>query len=274
MRKNLLKGTYTAFAALIIALLTIPVTTKAQTTYDLQLAGTSVTDENCTDLSKLENISGKASYDPTTKTLTLQDVTISVDSNTNAISSKIDGLTIKVLGTTNLISTHFSTIYTKKPLIISGDGALNLKCKDDCVIFASETNITIENCTVNAECDAYGICGSDGTKEEFTIKNANVSVEGKGNGSIRDFAKLTLIGCKITEPAGAAFDAESHCVALNGQRVKSKVIITKDATAISTPFINNKTTTGIYSLTGIRLSSNLSNLPKGVYIINGKKIVK
>ena len=126
---------------------------------------------------------------------------------------------------------------------------------------------------LKVESITQNICGSDGTKEEFTIKNANVSVEGKGNGSIRDFAKLTLIGCKITEPAGAAFDAESHCVALNGQKVKSKVIITKDATAISTPFFNNKTTTGIYSLTGIRLSSNLSNLPKGVYIINGKKVL-
>ena len=31
---------------------------------------------------------------------------------------------------------------------------------------------------------------------------------------------------------------------------------------------------GIYSLSGVKLNGNLNDLPKGIYIVNGKKLVK
>ena len=66
-----------------------------------------------------------------------------------------------------------------------------------------------------------------------------------------------------------------HCIALDGEKVTDKVVIVKDATAIETPVAHtNNTQQGIYTLSGVRLSNNLNKLPKGIYIVNGKKVVK
>ena len=242
------------------------------TTYDLTIAGVEVTSVNCDDLSAIDGVSGTVKYDPANKVLTLQNATIS--SNNGAIYSNINGLTIKAIGTNNLTSVGYTAIHSRKPLTIMGGGELNVKSNANCAIHANQTNLTIDNCTVNAEGKKYGIVGENGNNEEFTIKNATVTAIGTENGSILDFAKLNLIGCSITEPAGATFSSAMHAVVLNGEIVKSKVVIKKASTAIETPVANNKAPQGIYTLSGVRMSGKLKDLPKGVYIVNGKKIVK
>ena len=144
----------------------------------------------------------------------------------------------------------------------------------DCAFYAIETDLIIDNCVVNAKSKLYGISGNSSTSEKLIINHATVTAEGTERGSIRDFAAFTLIGCNITQPAGAAFDPAKRCVALNGEMVKSKVVITKDPTAIETPIADNRAAEGIYTLSGMRLSGELKDLPKGIYIVNGKKIVK
>ena len=135
--------------------------------------------------------------------------------------------------------------------------------------------MTIDDCNIKVKSPEYGIAGFNGKTEKLVIKNANVTAEGTGKGSICDFATLTLSGCKITEPSGAAFDETMHCVALNGEKVTGKVVIVKDATGINTPATATTTTQqSIYTLSGVRLSNDLNNLPKGIYIVNGKKVVK
>ena len=47
-----------------------------------------------------------------------------------------------------------------------------------------------------------------------------------------------------------------------------------DPTAIETPIADNRAAEGIYTLSGVRLSGELKDLPKGIYIVNGKKVVK
>ena len=273
MKTNLLKNVYLTIAALLVALFALPTTMHAQTEYDLTICGTKVTSANCNDLSKIDGVSGTAKYDPSNKVLTLQGATISCD-NDNAIFSYIDGLMIKVIGTNNLSTAGNATLSFRKPLTIMGGGVLNVKSKTDCAIFANETNLTIDNCTVNAESGAYGIAGNNGSNEKFTIRNATVTAIGTGNGSICDFAELNLKGCNITEPSGAKFDPSMKCVVLNGETVKSKVVIKKDPTAIETPTADNTAVEGIYTLSGVRLSGELKDLPKGIYIVNGKKVVK
>ena len=243
------------------------------TKYDLTICGVEVTSANCNDLSKIDGVSGTAKYDPSNKVLTLQGATISCD-NDNAIFSYIDGLMIKVIGTNNLSTAGNATLSFRKPLTIMGGGVLNVKSKGDCAIYANGTNLTIDNCTVNAESGAYGIAGNNGSSEKFTIRNATVTAIGTGNGSICDFAELNLKGCNITEPSGATFSSSMHGIVLNGEIVKSKVVIKKDPTAIETPTADNTAVQGIYTLSGVRMSGELKDLPKGVYIVNGKKVVK
>ena len=246
---------------------------ESVTKYGLTICGEEVTSANCGNLSVIDGVSGTVSYDPGNKLLTLQNATISYDKN-NAIVSYIDGLMIKVIGTNTLAAVDNATLSFREPLTIMGGGVLNVKSKSDCAIFANETNLTIDNCTVNAESGAYGIAGKSGSSEKFTIRNATVTAIGTGYGSICDFAELNLKGCNITEPSGATFSSSMHGIVLNGEIVKSKVVIKKDPTAIETPTADNTAVQGIYTLSGVRMSGELKDLPKGVYIVNGKKVVK
>ena len=243
------------------------------TKYDLTICGVEVTSANCDNLSVIDGVSGTVNYNPGNKLLTLQGATISSNTN-NAILSQIDGLMIKVIGTNNLSTAGNATLSFREPLTIMGGGVLNAKTQSDCAIYANGTNLTIDNCTVNAESGAYGIAGNNGSNEKFTIRNATVTAIGTGNGSICDFAELNLKGCYITEPSGATFSSSMHGIVLNGEIVKSKVVIKKDPTAIETPTADNTAVQGIYTLSGVRMSGELKDLPKGVYIVNGKKVVK
>ena len=211
----------------------IPATTGTYvcpTTYDLKIAGVPVTSANCSDLSVISGVSGTVKYDPTNKVLTLDGATIQINTS-NAIDSRIDGLTIKVIGTNNLTTGGNAALGFSKPLTITGGGVLNANSGEDCGIYVNETNLTIDGCTINAK-GKWGISGKNGSSERLTIKNSTVTAEGTG-GSIADFASLTLDGCAITEPAGAVFDASLHAVALGGTKVKSKVVISKISTDIA-----------------------------------------
>ena len=232
--------------ALIVGLLTSASTAMAQTTYNLKIADVDVTSANCSDLSVISGVSGTVKYDPTNKVLTLENATIQTDAST-AIVSSIDGLTIKVIGTNNLMS----TLRVNRSATITGGGTLNVEIQDYSAIYVYKTNLTIDGCTVNAKGD-YGIAGENGSSETLTIKNSTVTAEGALGGSIADFASLTLDGCAITQPAGAAFDASLKAVALGGAKVKSKVVIS--------PTGGGTTTYDLY-IAGVQVTSaNCSNL--------------
>ena len=209
--------------AVVTSKVVISPTGGGTTTYNLRIAGVDVTSANCSDLSVISGVSGTVKYDPTNKVLTLDGATIQINTS-NAIDSRIDGLTIKVIGTNNLTTGGNAALGFSKPLTITGGGVLNANSGEDCGIYVNETNLTIDGCTVNAK-GKYGIAGKDGSSEMLTIKNSTVTAEGASQGSIVDFAGLTLNGCAITQPAGAAFDASLHAVALGGSVVKSKVVI-------------------------------------------------
>ena len=242
--------------------------------YNLLICGKAVTSANCNDLSSaIDGVSGTVKYDPANKVLTLEGATISSD-NAVAIKSWIDGLKIKVIGENNLTTGKYTTVLAEKPLNIIGTGVLNVKCNGFFAICLDKTNLTIENCTVNVEGKKYGIKGYSGNNEELTIKNATVTAIGRKQGSIAGFGKLVMIGCDITQPAGATFDESMHAVVLNGEIVKNKVVIDKDPAGVETPVTDNTGVQGIYTLSGIRLSGEPEDLPKGIYIVNGKKVVK
>ena len=223
MKQHLLKNTYAAIVALFIAMMALPTTAQAQTEYDLEICGTQVTSDNCGNLSVIDGVEGTVKYDPDSKTLTLEGATIN-STTTNAIVLYRGDLTIKVIGTNSLTTTDNATLSFKSPLTLTGGGTLNVKSQTDCAVYANGTNLTINNCTVNAESGAYGIAGNSGSNEKLLIKNATVTAEGK-EGSICDFKEITLEGCAITQPAGARFDEAKHAIVLNGEKVTSEVKI-------------------------------------------------
>ena len=202
--------------------------------YGIKIAGKDVTTLNCKDLSVIEGVDGKISYNPETNTLTMEDVTINAAYNVinhGIANLRAKDLNIEVVGN-NTITSGFNTITSGIPCIIfepttiSGSGTLNLK-NTYCGIYMVSSSLTVKDVKLYAEGD-YGVAGYVGNSDEIlTLRNAYVEATGS-KGSICDIDNLVLDGCSIIQPEGAAFDANVHAVALNGEVVTDKVVIAPD----------------------------------------------
>lgn len=230
-----------------------------------------VTKKNYDKLGEIEGVSGKVTYDRETKTLTLEDATIETDKV--IVKNYIDGLNMKLAGS-NKMRGDWLIESLSHEMKISGPGSLEAELPNSTCIYIGSAPFTIEDCTINLK----GQNGIDGVMGYGTyaliIRNANVTVECT-NHAIAGLSSLTLEGCSITQPAGAAFDAESYGIALNGELVK-KVVIEAD----NTNSIENVQTDvslrrpGIYTIEGMKMNGEWESLPAGMYIVDGVKMVK
>ena len=243
--------------------------------YGIKIADLDVTEKNCKDLSVIDGVDGKMSYDPETKTLTMEDVTINITGEKVGIWNRdVKGLKINLVGN-NTITTNDACITIWQPSTISGSGTLRLKSSDNCGLFLP-SSLTVEGVTIYAEGE-WGISGQifQTSGNELTICNAYVEATGS-SGSICDLQNLALDGCAITQPEGAAFDGALHAVALNGEVVTDKVVIEPDASGISDIITTDVPAhaKGIYSVTGVKATQRWNELPAGIYIVDGVKRVK
>ena len=239
--------------------------------YGFNIAGENVTKKNCKDLSVIDGVDGKMSYDPETKTLTMEDVTINTPDN-GIWNKYVEGLKIVVVGN-NIITSQKACIPIQKTSTISGSGTLRLKTPYDCGLYL-HTSLSVEGVKLYAE-GKYGVAGVDGKIGEIlTLRNAYVEATGS-EGSVCDLQNLILDGCTITQPEGAAFDGALHAVALNGKVVTDKVVIEPDASGISDITTDVPAhAKGIYSVTGVKQTQQWNELPAGIYIVDGVKRVK
>ena len=230
--------------------------------YGLQIAGVDINEKNYKEISKIPGVKGKVSYDPTTKTLTLEDASI------EGIWSK-DELTCVVKGKVSITSKNdWSAMEFDKNAIIKGNGQLTLKSKERAGIHLP-ASLLIEGCTVYAEGN-WGIAG-----ESLTIRNASVTAKGT-EGSICALANLKLEGCEITKPAGAVWNAEAKAVCdASGNVITDEVVISpKGGTAIDFVTPEQLPAEGaIYDMNGVLRSEPLEELPTGVYIVGGQKVM-
>ena len=238
--------------------------------YGIEIAGEKVTSLNCKDLSVIYGVDGKISYDPETKTLTMEDVTINAADKIGIWTCY--GLQVKLVGN-NTITTKYSCIRLTETSTISGSGTLRLKSSTQDGLYLT-SSLTVEGVKLYVEGE-WGIDGYDGKSGEIlTLRNAYVEATGS-NGSICRLQDLILDGCSITQPAGAAFDANVHGVALNGEKVTEKVVIEPSASGI-----NDITTDvparkkGIFTVQGVKQTQSWNELPAGIYIVDGVKRVK
>lgn len=241
--------------------------------YGIKIAGVDVTKKNFKDLSVIDGVDGKISYNPETNTLTMEDVTINTTGeNVGIWNREVKGLKINLVGN-NTITSSGSCITINKTSTISGSGTLSLKSSGDCGLYM-HTSLSVEDVKLYAE-GKYGVAGDDGTRGEIlTLRNSYVEATGS-SGSICDLQNLVLDGCSITQPTGAAFDANVHAVALNGEAVTDKVVIESDNNSIGTITVDVPARKqGIYNLNGVKLTQQWDDLPAGIYIVDGVKRVK
>ena len=241
--------------------------------YGIQIAGVDVTKKNCKDLSVIDGVDGKISYDPETNTLTMEDVTINTTDFNGIVNRDVKDMKIKLFGNNIITSKNKVCITINKTSTISGSGTLRLKSGENCGIYV-KSSLTVEGVKLYAE-GYYGVAGDDGTCGEIlTLRNSYVEATGR-RGSICDLQNLVLDGCSITQPTGAAFDANVHAVALNGKVVTDKVVIESDNNSIGTITVDVPARKqGIYNLNGVKLTRQWDDLPAGIYIVDGVKRVK
>ena len=241
--------------------------------YGIQIAGVDVTSLNCKDLSVIDGVDGKISYDPETNTLTMEDVTINTTDFNGIVNRDVKDMKIKLFGNNIITSKNKVCITINKTSTISGSGTLRLKSGENCGIYV-KSSLTVEGVKLYAE-GKYGVAGIDGKSGEIlTLRNAYVEATGS-KGSIIDVEDLVLDGSSITQPNGAEFDAQSHSVLLNDEVVTDKVVIEPDNNSIGTITVDVPAhKQGIYNLNGVKLTQQWDDLPAGIYIVDGMKRVK
>lgn len=201
----------------------VSVTTKKED-FGLMIAGTEVTRGNCGDLSSINGVEGKASFDPETYTLYLDGATIN-GGTTNAIfMSGGKELTINVTNDVTLSSDESSVLRLMGNVTINGEGTLNVTAVDSrCGIYMFK-DLVIDRCTVIASGD-WGIAGENGSVERLIVRAATVKATGGDYAPIADLKSLSLLGCRIVTPEGGVYDTTNHYVALDGAPWLGTVVI-------------------------------------------------
>ena len=244
--------------------------------YGINIADKPVTTLNYKDLTSIYGVSGSASYDPDTKTLTLDNATIERNSTdgTGIVNKTVSDFTVKLIGK-NTVTADLASMVLNQTSTITGDGSLYLTSKRFCGLDMESASVTIDNTSLFVK-GGYGIAGFIGAESEvLTVRNSHVEAEGSGSGSITLISNLILDNCAITQPVGAEFDADQKAVVLNGEVFKSKVVIEPVNNSIGTITADVPAhKQGIYNLNGVKLTQQWDDLPAGIYIVDGVKRVK
>ena len=244
--------------------------------YGIYIADKPVTTLNYKDLTSIYGVSGSASYDPDTKTLTLDNATIERNSTdgTGIVNKTVSDFTVKLIGN-NTVTADLASMVLNQTSTITGDGSLHLTSKRFCGLDMESASVTIDNTSLFVK-GGYGIAGFIGAESEvLTVRNSYVEAEGSGSGSITLISNLILDNCAITQPVGAEFDADQKAVVLKGEVFKSKVVIEPVNNSIGTITADVPACKqGIYNLNGVKLTQQWDDLPAGIYIVDGVKRVK
>ena len=244
--------------------------------YGIYIADKPVTTLNYKDLTSIYGVSGSASYDPDTKTLTLDNATIERNSTdgTGIVNKTVSDFTVKLIGN-NTVTADLASMVLNQTSTITGDGSLHLTSKRFCGLDMESASVTINNTSLFVK-GGYGIAGFIGAESEvLTVRNSYVEAEGSGSGSISLISDLILDNCAITQPVGAEFDADQKAVVLNGEVFKSKVVIEPSASGINdiTADVPARKK-GIFTVQGVKQTQSWNELPAGIYIVDGVKRVK
>jgi len=135
---------------------------RSVTSYDLWIAGTQVTSLNAADLSVIDGVTGTASFDPDTNTLTLEDATITYASNGGVtIASSLSDLTIAFSGTNTISAPTSGSTRRAVDTYWGGTETLTLSGADDAAALTVQT--TAGGASENGAIRGYRLVVTGGT---------------------------------------------------------------------------------------------------------------
>lgn len=211
MKNNLLRNMCAVIVALFVTAFALPQPMQAEN-YNLLIGGKRVTSENCGDLTAIEGVKGKASYDPTTNTLTLENATISSTAEKAAgvaLWNSIKDLTIKLVGNNTITSEKSGAMVNYEKLTFTGDGKLTITGamsgnEDYCYGVLNPGTITVNGCSLEISGGINGI-----TSGRWKFNKCNVRIKGGGTDKDEFKGSMGRLGyvpeftdCKIVSPEG------------------------------------------------------------------------
>lgn len=225
---------------------------------------------------------GKVTFDNSTRTLTLNNVLIKPAEGKPGISVFIDyewkkrPLIIKLIGHNVIEVTKESSVCTNSiPIVITGSGSLT--ASGNLAIFSGK-QLNIEGgCSIEAKAPIWA--------DTITINNAQVHAVRilKDEPCMSAFWGIKLKGGSyLASPQGAICERRSDMyhahwgwVFVKGNEICGEVLIKRGkGTGIDTIIQPSTQENRIYTLDGLRINQPFERLPKGVYIVNGKKVKK
>ena len=190
--------------------------------YELYILNEQVTDENCKDLSKINNAliklapDGRFSYDPAKNILTMKGVDLNGPQK-DVLKNNIEGLTIDISAENTMESDQSLLTFNANTTIRSKDkGKLSLLCPLGCVNIGANTTLTLTDVVMEAKSSngvqGRVILGQNGESgENLVVQGSTVTLQGE-LAAIQNLEKFKLEKCSILEPSDAEFSPSDHAV--------------------------------------------------------------
>lgn len=194
----------------------LPVSALAAETYKLYIGSFQFSSTNLT----YSSGGGSATYDPTSKTLTIKDLSLSTEGSNTIIQSGISGLTMKIDGalTLNILAsqvvgdTDYGKLCTNYGIAVTADTTIcgannnnNNVDKDSIIITSQSTGIdTVEYSDGTTRVGISATCDANMNVAKLTMKDLTVSMTDNSTGDnaghasmIRTQGNLNISGCKL-----------------------------------------------------------------------------
>ena len=257
--------------------------------YGVYIGNYRVDETNYKDLSVLPVVDGKADFDPATGTLTLDNAQVNsfIEIYTENPNVVVKGKC--VIDVQEIMGMDYGILFNNinkanirgvdgaelKITFLGGEYSEGMSCGIAVIGKDSDANLTIANCDMDIKC-SYPIVSLEGITSKLCIKNSNVMLNTQ-NYPIMAFQSLELSGCKVTSPENLTYvESQGFCIEGEETEYRGSVIIERD-NAVGIGSIKTEIPAarqGVYTIDGVKLDTSEENLPAGLYIINGKKVLK
>ena len=265
-----------AFAA---AWIMIPVHAKD---YDIKVEGKMITSSNYTAITAANGFtaikSGTVTYDPATRTLTLSNAVIETTQKNGRGIHVPEGTeslyTIRFMGDNSISTTDGAAISGDEcPLHIVGDGRLTMTVPErNAGIFAFDDLMLSGGITIESNGRIRSYAG------KLVLDGIEAHVADAGNAAAFKASKGIELkgGSTVTFPADAVIGLErGEYTFLDGETACTEVTISRTSTGIEPAAVYHPAHgQTVYTLQGMRLVVPFDRLTRGLYIVDGRKVMK
>lgn len=182
-----------ALSCLALCLALLPGSALAEESYGISVLGTAITSENCQNALAGTGYSGTISYDPDTRVLTMDSVSISRAATRwdKVLLIEEQGVTLRLVGENSITETSknssfaLTSIQAKKGLVIDGSGSLSIQ------VGSGKSTIKAIDCTGDLTVKAAALSVQTGNNLKSGDGNCAIWVK-NGDFSLTDNASVTV----------------------------------------------------------------------------------